>query len=131
VFLTAALGALLLTACENKDKEAASRVEEPYVPLERVDAPPAGQPMTTRDFGTAPPAETAADYNASGSGTSTPDEVLTPAGQTYIVQKGDTLFSLARKFYSDQARWKDIWEANRTRLPDPNKLSVGTKLIIP
>jgi len=39
VFLTAALGALLLTACENKDKEAASRVEEPYVPLERVDAP--------------------------------------------------------------------------------------------
>jgi len=135
VFLTAALSALLLTACENKDKEAASRVEEPYVPLERVDAPPAGQPMTTRDFGTAPPAQTAADYDASGSGTSAPDEVLTPAGepagQTYIVQKGDTLFSLARKFYDDQARWKDIWEANRTRLPDPNKLSAGMKLIIP
>jgi len=134
-FLTAALSALLLTACENKDKEAASRVEEPYVPLERVDAPPPGQPMTTADFGTSPPAETAADYSAPGSGISAPDEVLTPAdqpdGQTYIVQKGDTLCSLARKFYSDQARWKDIWEANRTRLPDPNKLSVGMKLIIP
>ena len=47
------------------------------------------------------------------------------------MQKGDTLFSLARKFYDDQARWKDIWEANRTRLPDPDRLSVGMKLIIP
>jgi nucleoid-associated protein YgaU len=135
VLMTAALSVLLLTACENKNKEAASRVEEPYVPLERVDTSPAGQPTTTGNFGTTPPAETAADYNTSGSHMGASDEVLTPAddtgGRTYIVQKGDTLFSLARKFYDDQARWKDIWEANRTRLPDPDKLLVGMKLIIP
>ncbi|NUQ50043.1 MAG: LysM peptidoglycan-binding domain-containing protein [Phycisphaerae bacterium] len=59
------------------------------------------------------------------------DEVLAPSGaRTYVVQKGDTLSSLARKFYGDQKRWKDIYQANK-QLTNPNKLPVGTKLIIP
>jgi nucleoid-associated protein YgaU len=135
LFLTTALGALLLTACENKNKETASRVDEPYVPLDQMETAPAEKPMTTSGAETQPPAGTAADYKPSRSGAAAADEVLAPTdetgGQTYVVQKGDTLCSLARKFYGDQARWKDIWEANRARLSDPDKLSVGMKLIIP
>jgi len=89
------------------------------------DAFAATEPMTTTND---------ADYEATADTTAN-DEVLAPSdtagSRTYTVQKGDTLYGLARKFYNDQARWKDIWEANRTRLSDPNKLSVGTKLIIP
>lgn len=61
------------------------------------------------------------------------DEVLTPAGagRTHVVRRGDTLIQLARQYYNDQARWKQIWEANKTRVPDPNQLEVGTRLIIP
>jgi nucleoid-associated protein YgaU len=125
LFLTAALGALLLTACENKNTETASRVEEPYVPLDQMETAPAGQPMTTTGAETPAP-----DQSATAA-----DEALAPTGQTggqtHVVQKGDTLFGLARKFYGDEARWKDIWEANRARLSDPDKLSVGMKLIIP
>jgi nucleoid-associated protein YgaU len=47
------------------------------------------------------------------------------------VQKGDTLYKVARRFYNDQSRWREIWEANKTRLPDPDKLPIGIKLIIP
>jgi nucleoid-associated protein YgaU len=60
------------------------------------------------------------------------DEPLAPiGGQVYTVQKGDTLYKLARRFYNDQSRWRDIWEANRNRIPDPDKIAVGMKLIIP
>ncbi len=63
------------------------------------------------------------------------DEVLTPTGsegRTYVVQKGDTLYSIARKFYNgDQSRWRVIYEANRSRLRGPDQLAVGMKLIIP
>ncbi len=60
------------------------------------------------------------------------DEPLSPAGgQVYTVQKGDSLYELARRFYNDQSRWREIWEANKNRLADPDKLQVGMKLIIP
>jgi nucleoid-associated protein YgaU len=50
---------------------------------------------------------------------------------TYIVKKGDTLSELSVKFYGTSTKWKKIWEANRTRVSDPKRLKVGTKLIIP
>ena len=57
---------------------------------------------------------------------------MSPAGgQVYTVQKGDSLYELARRFYNDQSRWREIWEANKNRLADPDKLQVGMKLIIP
>ncbi len=52
-------------------------------------------------------------------------------GTVHVVAKGDTLFGLARRYYRDQARWKDILNANRNELGDPNLLRVGQRLIIP
>lgn len=51
--------------------------------------------------------------------------------QYHTVGKGDTLYALARHYYSDQRRWKDIYEANRGRISDPNRISVGQRLVIP
>lgn len=49
----------------------------------------------------------------------------------YIVQKGDTLYKIARRFYGKEQDWRRIWQANIDKLPDPNNLKVGMKLIIP
>jgi tetratricopeptide (TPR) repeat protein len=50
---------------------------------------------------------------------------------TYVVQPGDTLFSISRKFYKSPKRWKEILNANRKGIRDPKKLTVGQTLIIP
>ena len=50
---------------------------------------------------------------------------------TYVVQKGDTLSKISKKFYGTPNRWQMIYEANRDRIPNMNNLRVGTTLIIP
>jgi nucleoid-associated protein YgaU len=51
--------------------------------------------------------------------------------RTYVVQKGDTLASISRKFYSNAQRWKDIADANHNQLDGTVNLKVGQSLIIP
>jgi tetratricopeptide (TPR) repeat protein len=53
------------------------------------------------------------------------------AGQTYVVQSGDTLVSISRKFYKSPKRWKTILEANKKNIRDPKDLTVGQTLVIP
>ncbi len=51
--------------------------------------------------------------------------------RSYVVQSGDTLFSISRKFYKSPKRWKEILDANRKSIRDPKKLTVGQTLVIP
>ena len=51
--------------------------------------------------------------------------------QTYTVQDGDTLASISRRFYKTSKRWKDIRDANETKVDDPDNLKAGQKLKIP
>lgn len=53
------------------------------------------------------------------------------SGRIYVVQKGDTLFQISRKFYGNASGWKKIYAANRAIIPDPGRLPVGLKLRIP
>src|SRR5438477_13006994 len=53
------------------------------------------------------------------------------AKQTYVVQHGDTLASISRKFYKTSTRWKQILDANRDVINDPKKLAAGQTLVIP
>jgi LysM repeat protein len=53
------------------------------------------------------------------------------AGQTYTVQKGDTLAAISRKFYKSPAKWQKIADANKDVFPDPTKLQPGMVLKIP
>ncbi len=56
---------------------------------------------------------------------------VTGAGRIHVVQRGDTLFKLARQYYNDQTQWKRIYEANRSQIPNKDVLKVGQKLVIP
>ncbi len=60
------------------------------------------------------------------SGNSTPSHISTTNSTAYIVQAGDTLFSIATKFGTTIAA---VQKANQ--LADPNSLAVGQRLIIP
>lgn len=53
------------------------------------------------------------------------------AGRTHLVQRGDTLFALARRYYGNASRWRDIYTSNRDQISDPNRVPVGTRLVIP
>jgi len=55
----------------------------------------------------------------------------TGGGKSHTVQKGDTLYKIARSYYNDQSRWKDIYAANRAEIGDPNQIRVGQRLAIP
>jgi nucleoid-associated protein YgaU len=49
----------------------------------------------------------------------------------YTVQPGDSLSKIAEKFYGKASEYNKIFEANRDKLSDPDKIRVGADLIIP
>jgi tetratricopeptide (TPR) repeat protein len=51
--------------------------------------------------------------------------------RTYLVQKNDTLQSLALRFYGTRSAWEKIYQANRSGLPSKDQLKVGQQLVIP
>ncbi len=53
------------------------------------------------------------------------------SARTHVVQTGDTLYSLSRKYYGSSSRWKEIRQANRKSLDSSGKLKVGQTVTIP
>lgn len=49
----------------------------------------------------------------------------------YAVKSGDTLSKIAKEQLGGAHRWKYLYEINKDRIKDPNKLKVGKKIIIP
>jgi len=56
-----------------------------------------------------------------------------PAGaRHHVVARGDTLFSLAQKYYGNRSKWRDIYAANRDVLSsEKTPLKIGTDLKLP
>ena len=52
---------------------------------------------------------------------------------TYVLQKGDSLWSIAAKpeIYGSATRWRDLYEANRELLKSPDRVRPGMTLKIP
>jgi nucleoid-associated protein YgaU len=70
------------------------------------------------------PAAAAAAAAASG-------PTSTPAARTYTVQAGDNLSKISKQFYGDANKYMKIFEANKDKLTDPDKVRAGIELIIP
>jgi len=49
----------------------------------------------------------------------------------YIVQEGDSLWSIAKRIYGDSERSETLYQANREIMTTPNSLQVGMKLQVP
>lgn len=48
----------------------------------------------------------------------------------YTVQPGDSLWSIAFRFYGTGAFWRRIYEDNMTVIQNPNRIYPGQKLVI-
>ena len=81
------------------------------------------------------PATTASDYAVDDYVAQAPPpstfEPVQPSAKTHVVIKGDTLYGLARMYYNNASRWRDIYQANGTSLSDPNRIRIGQELVIP
>ena len=60
-----------------------------------------------------------------------PQKPAQPSGQTYTVKPGDSLSKIAKQFYGDANDYMEIFNANRDKLSDPNKIQPGQELLIP
>ncbi len=89
--------------------------------------------------GVAPAASPARPALASPSPAASPAVVAATAtataeagSESYEVQSGDTLGTIAQQFYGDPTQWRRIYDANKDAIgADPDKLKLGQKLTIP
>ena len=54
-----------------------------------------------------------------------------PATRTYTVRSGDTLSSIAERYYHNSGDWTWIYAANKAKIHDPNSIYAGESLTIP
>lgn len=83
--------------------------------------------LAAAEEATPPPAS--ASPATGGGGEATDPEGETEGGETYVVQPGDTLASIAADFYGNASLDDFLAEANG--ITDPESLAVGQELIIP
>ena len=51
--------------------------------------------------------------------------------KTYVVEDGDTLYGIAKRFYGSIQFWKAIREANKVLISSDNRLRAGDTLVLP
>jgi len=71
------------------------------------------------------------DFSNVESAPATPPQAAPVAGRTYVVVKGDTLSQIAEREYGDASRWREIYQANRATIKNPNLIYPGQKLRVP
>ncbi len=86
--------------------------------------PPRPAPMTA-------PTSPQVSSSASPPAANAPVPVETRLTRSHIVQRGDTLQSLALMYYGTRSEWDRIYQANRGMLQNKDDLKIGQRLIIP
>ena len=51
--------------------------------------------------------------------------------QTYTIEKGDTLSAVSKRFYGKAKFWRQIYEANRDTIEDPDRIFRGQTIKLP
>lgn len=95
-----------------------------------------GRPGGAAPGATAGGTETQADgfkdvVSGSSSTAASPKGQSGGEARTYIVQSGDSLSKIAKKFYGNANEWRRIFEANKDRISNPDMIQPGWALKIP
>jgi nucleoid-associated protein YgaU len=124
----ALLTVLGIGCATKKQAPAASALEVSPAPLYPVAAQPTAPYSVTPNYTTNYPAPQPA-VGPEAYAAPQPSAPAPGAGSSYTVQKGDTLFKIARDRYGDGKQWTRIAAANPGI--SANSLRVGAKLVIP
>ena len=118
-------------------KPAAPPADDAELTVEKADAAPAAPAPDTVGIPTDTPAAAPAD-KADAKADAVKEEAkaeTAPAPvqtEEYVVQKGDSISKLAKKFYGDGRKYMPIIKANEEVLKgNPNRIYPGMKLVIP
>jgi nucleoid-associated protein YgaU len=97
-----------------------------------AEAPPA-DPVAVASAPVPVPVPVAPTVSLRASRPSAPAPSVAASGRRYVVQKGDSLYSIAKRFYgsANNARVHSILQANRGVLPNAAALHPGLTLVIP
>ena len=71
------------------------------------------------------------DFSEVESGHSSTAPISEPEEQTYTIASGDSLSKIAKHFYGDASKWRQIFEANRDVIKDPDLIHPGQTIKIP
>lgn len=117
------------------DNDSSLAASGPTITVTTAQPPPAAEddsPVTYAPLETAPAGPSPAVGRAPVSAPTRPAaKPAAGAGRQHTVAKGDTLFSLAQKYYGSSVKWRGIYDANRDVLPSENALKLGMVLKIP
>jgi hypothetical protein len=58
-------------------------------------------------------------------------KTTTPAARSYKVRGGDTLYGLSLRYYGHGKYWPSLYQANKSKISNPNLIYVGQVLTIP
>jgi nucleoid-associated protein YgaU len=74
-----------------------------------------------------------ADFSDVQGGSSSTAPAQRPAEQvrTYTVASGDSLSKIAKREYGDADKWRAIFDANRDKIKDPDRIYPGQVLTLP
>ena len=67
----------------------------------------------------------------SGSSSTAPSPAAPAKEETYVVVAGDSLSKIAKRLYGDANKWRQIHEANKDLIKNPDLIHPGQKLKIP
>ncbi len=86
-----------------------------------------------RELGSSPAKQTAPGSKVQGSIPRRGETVATGDGNAIQVRPGDSLWRLAARetIYGDGRRWHDLYEANRDRIRDADRIYPGQELTVP
>lgn len=135
VVLLVAVASMLVVGCGPKKEELPPL--EPAEALPAATAPvavpggPAKAPVAVETMPPPPVARPRPVTPAKAPPETTPPAAEAAAGQSYTVKAGDTLYTLAKRFYGDGKLYTKIADANKDKIKDVSHIPIGTTLTIP
>ncbi|MFT3754860.1 MAG: LysM peptidoglycan-binding domain-containing protein [Pseudoxanthomonas sp.] len=72
-----------------------------------------------------------ADFSDVTATVTSTEEIVGEEVETYTIAKGDLLSTIAQKKYGRASAWKQIYEANRDVIEDPDRIFPGKVIKLP